>query len=47
MVHLELPDEKMGFSDGKGEMFTVSSGGEILWSRGGRWSHDFFGYEDE
>ena len=33
MVHLELPDEKMGFSDGKGEMFTVSSGGEILWSR--------------
>lgn len=21
--------------------------GEILWSRGGRWSHDFFGYHDE
>ena len=21
--------------------------GEILWSRGGRWSHDFFGYDDE
>ena len=33
MVNLELPDEKMGVSDGKGEMFTVSSGGEILWSR--------------
>lgn len=33
MVNLELPDENMGVSDGKGEMFTVSSGGEILWSR--------------
>ena len=33
MVNLELPDLTMGVSDGKGEMFTVSGGGEVLWSR--------------
>ena len=33
VVEIKLPEEKMGVKDGRGEMTTASSKGEVFWSR--------------
>ena len=35
---LQLPHSTMGVRDGKGEMLTVSNGGEVFWSRQARFT---------